>query len=77
VSRDSNFSPVARFTIESNAEIKTRSTDYRPRPEDDPLKSSMIWLDKKAVDVYSRAKARFGFSDEFASKILGFLARKR
>ena len=41
------------------------------------LKSSMIWLDKKAVDLYSQAKARFGFSDEFASKILGFLSRKR
>jgi hypothetical protein len=64
------------YTIESNAEIKTRSTDYRPRPEDGPLKSTMIWLDKKAVDVYSRAKAHFGFSDEFASKILGFLSRK-
>jgi hypothetical protein len=37
----------------------------------------MIWMDKKAVDFYSRAKARFGFSDELASKILGFLSRKR
>jgi len=65
------------YTIGSDAEIKTRSTDYRPRPEDGPLKSTMIWLDKKAVDVYSRAKARFGFTDEFASRILGFLSRKR
>jgi hypothetical protein len=37
----------------------------------------MIWLDKKAVDLYSQAKARFGFSDQFASRILGFLSRKR
>jgi len=37
----------------------------------------MIWLDKKAVDLYSRAKVRFGFSDEFASKVLGFLSRKK
>jgi hypothetical protein len=37
----------------------------------------MIWLDKEAVAFYSRAKARFGFSDEFASKVLGFLSRKR
>jgi hypothetical protein len=36
----------------------------------------MIWLDKKAVDLYSRAKARFGFSDEFASKVLGLLSGK-
>ena len=62
---------------ELGPEVKTRSTNYRPRPEDGALKSSMIWLDKQAVDLYSRAKARFGFSDELASKILGFLSRKR
>ncbi len=65
------------YTIESGGEVEARSTNYRPRPEDGPLKSSMIWLDKQAVDLYSRAKARFGFSDAFASRILGFLSRKR
>ena len=65
------------YTAESGPEVKARSTNYRPRPEDGPLKSSMIWLDKQAVDLYSRAKARFGFSDELASKILGFLSGKR
>jgi hypothetical protein len=29
------------------------------------------------VDLYSRAKVRFGFSDEFASKVLGFLSKKK
>ena len=65
------------YTIESDEGGKARSTNYRPRPEDGPLKSSLIWLDKKAVDLYSQAKARFGFSDEFASRILDFLSRKR
>jgi hypothetical protein len=65
------------YTIESSGEVEARSTNYRPRPEDGPLKSSMIWLDKQAVDLYSRAKARFGFSDALASRILGFLSRKR
>jgi 2OG-Fe(II) oxygenase superfamily len=65
------------YTEEDGPEVKMRSTDYRPRPQDGALKSSLIWLDKKAVDLYSRAKARFGFSDELASKILGFLSRKR
>jgi hypothetical protein len=65
------------YTSESGAEVKTRSTNYRARPEDGALKSTMIWLDKEAVDLYSRAKARFGFSDELASRILGFLSRKR
>ncbi|MGA7293675.1 MAG: 2OG-Fe(II) oxygenase [Terriglobales bacterium] len=65
------------YTGESGEEVKTRSTNYRPRPADGLLKSSLIWLDKEAVDLYSRAKARFGFSDELASKILGFLSGKR
>jgi hypothetical protein len=63
--------------MESGEGDKVRSTNYRPRPEDGVLKSSLIWLDKMAVDWYSQAKARFGFSDQFASKILGFLSRKR
>jgi hypothetical protein len=65
------------YTSEVNDEVKVRSTNYRSRPNDGLLKSSMIWLDKEAVDLYSRAKARFGFSDELASRILGFLSRKR
>jgi hypothetical protein len=65
------------YTMESGEGDKVRSTNYRPRPEDGVLKSSLIWLDKMAVDWYSQAKARFGFSDQFASKILGFLSRKR
>jgi hypothetical protein len=65
------------YTVEDGTEIKARSTNYRSRPADGFLKSCLIWLDKEAVDLYSRAKARFGFSDELASKILGFLSRKR
>jgi len=37
----------------------------------------MIWLDKQAVDLYSRAKARFGFSDKWASRVLGSISRKK
>jgi len=63
------------YTLDPN--VTARSTNYRPRPEDGPLKSALIWLDKEAVHLYSQAKARFGFSDDFASRILGFLSRKR
>jgi hypothetical protein len=63
------------YTLDPN--VTARSTNYRPRPGDGPLKSALIWLDKEAVDLYSRAKARFGFSDEFASRILAFLSRNR
>lgn len=65
------------YTLNADTGIAARSTNYRARPNDSFFKSIMIWLDKEAVDLYSRAKARFGFSDEFASKILGFLSRKR
>jgi hypothetical protein len=37
----------------------------------------MIWLDKKALSIYSRAKARLGFSDDLASRILGKISRKK
>lgn len=63
------------YTIDAN--VTARSTNYRARPKDGLVKSALIWLDKEAVDVYSRAKARFGFSDQLASRILGFLSRKR
>lgn len=65
------------YTIESSEKMTVRSTNYRARPNDGILKSALIWLDKEAVDLYSRAKARFGFSDEFASRILGMISKKK
>jgi len=65
------------YTVEANARAVARSTDYRALPGDGPKKSALIWLDKQAVNLYSRAKARFGFSDEFASRVLGLLSRKK
>jgi hypothetical protein len=65
------------YTLEPGKKVSGHSTDYFARPQDGWAKSALIWLDKKAVDLYSRAKARFGFSDEFASKVLGFLSKKK
>jgi Rps23 Pro-64 3,4-dihydroxylase Tpa1-like proline 4-hydroxylase len=65
------------YTLEENVKLTVHSTDYRPRPSDSLGQAALIWLDKKAVDLYSRAKARFGFSDDFASRVLGFLSRKK
>jgi len=65
------------YTEEGNDQFTAHSTDYFARPEDGWGKSAMIWLDKKAVDFYSRAKARFGFSDKLASKVLRFLSGKK
>ena len=49
-----------------------RATTYRPRPSDGWLKSFLIRFDTYAVNLYSRAKRRFGFSDRTASKLLEF-----
>jgi hypothetical protein len=65
------------YTLGEDKKATGHSTDYFARPQDGWRKSAMIWLDKKAVDLYSRAKARFGFSDAFASRVLGFLSRKK
>lgn len=65
------------YTAEQDSKAAMRSTNYRSRPTDSVAESAMIWLDKQAVDLYSRAKARFGFSDEWASKILGGISRKK
>jgi hypothetical protein len=65
------------YTIDQDKKPAVHSTDYFARPQDGWGKSAMIWMDKKAVDLYSRAKARFGFSDEFASKVLGWLSGKK
>jgi len=46
-------------------------------PEDGKAKAMLIWLDKKAVHVYSKAKERFGIGDDFASKVLGLLSKKK
>jgi hypothetical protein len=64
------------YTVERISRIAPSSTNYRARPGDGMAKSALIWLDKLAVDLYSRAKTRFGFSDELASKILGFISKK-
>ena len=65
------------YTVEQDKKVTGHSTDYFARPQDGLGKSTMIWLDKKAVDLYSRAKAHFGFTDEFASRVLGFLSKKK
>jgi hypothetical protein len=65
------------YTPEAGAVQAGRSTNYRARPGDGLVRSALIWADKQAVHVYSRVKERFGLSDDFASRVLGFLSRKQ
>lgn len=65
------------YTVEAEEKTEVRSTNYRARPGDGMKKSALIWLDKQAVNLYSRAKATFGFSDDTVSKFLGRRSRKK
>lgn len=65
------------YTIESDPALIGRSTNYQARPTDSVAKSALIWLDKQAVHLYSRAKEKFGISDQGASKVLDFFSRKK
>lgn len=65
---------LALYYYTANHQLRpvVRSTTYRPRPVDGWLKSFLIRLDTYAVNLYSKAKRRFGFSDRTASKLLEF-----
>lgn len=63
------------FTEEDEAP-KKRSTNYRARPKDG-AKSILIWLDKKAIGLYSSLKGALGINDDFASKVLNMLGGKK
>jgi Rps23 Pro-64 3,4-dihydroxylase Tpa1-like proline 4-hydroxylase len=65
------------YTPEVRVTGAGKSTNYRARPTDGPLQRGMIWMDKQAVNLYSRVKEGFGLSDDFASRVLGFLSRKK
>lgn len=63
------------YTDEPEDRYRARSTDYRARPQDRGLKRPLIWLDKKAVAVYSATKKHLGLSDELTGRILGLFRR--
>ena len=65
------------YTEETGSHFSPRSTNYQARPEDGRLRSSLIWLDKKLLAGYSKVKSKLGLSDNFASKVLGFLGGKK
>ena len=58
------------YTPMLDSDAKPRSTNYRARPADG-WKAPLIWLDKKAVYLYSALKSRFKLSDDW-TKIIRF-----
>jgi 2OG-Fe(II) oxygenase superfamily len=65
------------YTPEENLRATARPTDYQARPGDSVKKRAFIWLDKTAVGLYSRTKAKLGFSDDLVSRILRASSRKK
>ena len=63
------------YTAEADSSYSMKSTNCKSRPDDNTATRIKIRLDKVALDIYSRLKARFGWSDEFVSNILSKLAR--
>jgi hypothetical protein len=64
------------YTIEPAADVAPRSTNYRARPGDG-ARAALIWLDNQLLAAYSKLKRALGLSDEFASRVLGWLGRKK
>ena len=63
------------FTVEKSPE--RRATNYQARPDESRLRKAAIWADRRALDVYDRAKRRLGISDAAASKALSRLSHFR
>jgi len=63
------------FTEEAEAP-KLRTTNYKARPGDG-LRSVAIWLDKQAINIYTRVKRMLGINDDVISRILRIFGGKK
>ncbi|WP_020144054.1 2OG-Fe(II) oxygenase [Terracoccus sp. 273MFTsu3.1] len=67
---------MALYYFTQEEQTVRRATNYRARP-DDGAKRVAIWADKKAVDLFDRAKRRLGVTDETAQRWLVRVDRLR
>lgn len=63
---------IALYYYTEEKDFKVRSTEYKARPIDPPLKRFLILVDKMILRAYDFLKRRRILSDELANKILGF-----
>lgn len=68
---------MALYYFTEEAAAVRRSTNYQPRPDEGFAKRAAIVADRRAVDLYDRAKRRLGISDERVQKVLGRVDRIR
>ena len=71
---DSRKSLALYYFTEESSPAKV-STNYKGRPQDG-IKKALIYLDKKALDVYSRIKGVLGINDDFVSNLLNKFGKK-
>jgi hypothetical protein len=67
---------MALYYFTQEEQTVRRATNYQARPEDGARKV-VIWADKKAVDLFDRAKRRLGVTDETAQRWLARVDRLR
>ena len=67
---------MALYYFTQEEQTVRRATNYRARPDDGARKVA-IWADKKAVDLFDRAKRRLGVTDETAQRWLARVDRLR
>lgn len=67
---------MALYYFTQEEQTVRRATNYRARP-DDGVRKVAIWADKKAVDLFDRAKRRLGVTDETAQRWLARVDRLR
>lgn len=63
------------YTIDDSLQI-VGSTNYKHRPADSLFDKILIWVDKKAIFLYTFLKRKLGFNDDFISKILQVFNKK-
>lgn len=67
---------MALYYFTQEEQTVRRATNYQARPGDGARKV-VIWADKKAVDLFDRAKRRLGVTDETAQRWLARVDRLR
>jgi len=67
---------MALYYFTQEEQTVRRATNYQARPDDGARKVA-IWADKKAVDLFDRAKRRLGVTDETAQRWLARVDRLR
>jgi hypothetical protein len=64
------------YFTEEKVMPKLRSTNYQARPQDG-AKSVLIYFDKKLISGYTFIKRTFGINDDFVSRLLNLLSKKK